>query len=605
MSKQILSASSFPKEPSVKGALHDLKHAVSDHLQSWNPYRVKPTQQNDLNPLNATRFGFDSTQNGTLLHAGEEVQDVLNEEDRLGARIRVGKVTIMFYGNGFWERCIRTHEHHNKANGYRLHVLRQHLMDDVWAKPAYILSLLLRELSKPESERLEWLLWVDADTIILNPYIPIETFLPPPGTEFDDVHLMYSNDWNGLNNGVFPIRVNQWSANLLAAVVSYRHYKPEDPLVFRDQSAMAALIKEPEFAPHVVQAPQRWFNAYQGEHNETLQPFQIRRGDLLVHFAGVPAREERMQYWLERAEQHLDDWEIPVKSTSYPQEARDFWNEQRELRKNSKEGLAEAKTKAGNLLTQTDQKLNDYSDRLSDEQNSRIKDQKEALKKLLEDEVSLPTAEKIEEATKQLNEALGALSIVIADANKQLLQSAHAAIFGAEKDLMESGYEEGTTFSMELGHLSNTVKSLKNLVMTPEEFWNRHDILTATNAVTDARSRLQDAAAGQAKAQVEQSARAKTLAEAQKLAELEAGGGVAADGGTVAAGLMGLGDSAGGSASDQAAAAPAPQVVANPVGVTITAPGPIVYETRFVTATNDDIAVVEPTGTPADIAAVG
>lgn len=84
-------------------------------------------------------------------------------------------------------------------------------MDDVWSKPAYILSLLLRELAKPESERLEWLFWVDvdADTIILNPHLPIDVFLPPPGSEFDDINLMYSSDWNGLNNGVFPVRVCQ------------------------------------------------------------------------------------------------------------------------------------------------------------------------------------------------------------------------------------------------------------------------------------------------------------------------------------------------------------------------------------------------------------
>lgn len=604
MSKQMQSGLSEAKEPSVKGALQDLKHAVSDHIQSWNPYHVKTSGEQGAAPSNTTGFGFDGNRNGTLLHAGEEVQDGIKEEDRLGARIRLGKVTIMFYGNGFWERCIKTHEQHNKANGYRLHVLRQHLMDDVWSKPAYILSLLLRELSKPESERLEWLLWVDADTVILNPYIPIETFLPPPGTEFDDVHLMYSNDWNGLNNGVFPIRVNQWAANLFAAIMAYRHFKPEDPLQFRDQSAMAALMQEPEFAPHVVQAPQRWFNAYQGEHNETLQPFQIRRGDLLVHFAGVPAREERMQYWLERAEQHLDDWEIPVKSTSYLQEAKDFWNEQRDLRKNKKESLAEAKTKAGNLLAQIDQKVNDYSDRLTDEQNAKIKDQRDALKKLLEGEQSMPTAEKIEENMKTLTEAANALSIVIADANKMLLQSAHAAIFAAEKALMESGFNAGTASSPELEHISNTVKGLKNLVMTPEEYWNRHDILTATNAVTDARARLQDSAVAQLQAQVEQTARAKALAEAQKLADMEAGGGAAADDGMTATDAIDIGGHFG-VTSDQLAGDAAPQIVDNVVGVTLTAPGPLVYETAFVTATSDNVLVVEPTAAVEEIAAAG
>ncbi|KAF2767441.1 hypothetical protein EJ03DRAFT_315872, partial [Teratosphaeria nubilosa] len=304
--------------PSVSEALSDLHHAVTSKLQSWNPYN-SPTLPPPPTTSNTTTT-FTTT-------AGEQIQDGLPEPERLGARTRIGKCTILFNGNSYWERAIRTHEAHDRLHGYRLHVLRQKLLDDVWDKPAYILSLLLRELSKPESERLEWLFWVDADTVILNPYIPIEVFLPPAGEEFEDVHLVYSADWNGLNNGIFPIRVTQWSVELLSAVVAYRYYRPDEPLLFRDQTAMWTLMQEAKFAKNIVNAPQRWFNAYQGEHNETLAPFQIRRGDLLVHFAGVPEREKRMGIWLDRAEQHLEDWEVPLKSTSYLGEAREFWEE--------------------------------------------------------------------------------------------------------------------------------------------------------------------------------------------------------------------------------------------------------------------------------------
>ena len=398
------------KKPTVGGALADLHHAVSDKIQSWNPYFVKPAGHKDDDGAsnNTSKYTGLKDKNTTLM-AGESVKDGISEEDRLGARIRIGKATVLFSGNMFWERCIRTHERHDKEHGYRLYVLRQQLIDDVWSKPAYILSLLLREMSKHQSERLDWLFWVDADTIILNPYIPIETFLPPPGTEFDDIYLMYSNDWNGLNNGVFPIRVNEWSVQLFAAIVSYRHFKPEDPLVFRDQSAMNALMQEPEYAKHIMQAPQRWFNAYQGEHNETLQPFQVRRGDLLVHFAGVPAREERMQYWLERAEQHLDDWEVPVKSTSYIQEAWDFWNEQKEIRKSKTVQVEEAIGRANKLLFSTDNNLNDYGDRLDEDNKAKITQYRELLKGIIEQESTKHNLEKIDEATKNLLSNTGAL----------------------------------------------------------------------------------------------------------------------------------------------------------------------------------------------------
>jgi hypothetical protein len=387
-------------------------------------------------------------------------------------------------------------------------------MDDVWSKPAYILSLLLRELSKHESERLDWLFWVDADTIILNPYIPIETFLPPPGTEFDDVYLMYSNDWNGLNNGVFPIRVNQWSVQLFAAIVSYRHYNPKDPLVFRDQSAMNTLMQETEFAKHIMQAPQRWFNAYQGEHNETLQPFQVRRGDLLVHFAGIPAREERMQYWLERAEQHLDDWEVPVKSTSYIQEARDFWNEQRELRKHRNTQVEEARDKAQKLLSLTDINLNDYGDRLEADQRLKIGTQRENLKTVIEQEASKNNLEKIQEGMNGLLDISGPLTTVIAEANKLLLKSAHEAIFAGEKDLLDGGFGQGAS-SPEIEQISAHVQNLKALVMSPQDAWNQNDIKSAINDVTESRAKLHEKLVADVEAQ-------KQALEKQAAAQKEA-----------------------------------------------------------------------------------
>lgn len=480
------------KRPSVAGALSELHKAVGDKLQSWNPYHARPMGPGSKANNTASADGKKPL-NATIPTAlsGEHVQDGIQEEDRLGARTRVGKCTILFNGNRFWEHAIQTHEQHDRLQGYRLHVLRQQLLDDVWSKPAYILSLLLREMSKPESERLEWLLWVDADTIILNPNVPIEIFLPPPGSEFEDVHLIYSNDWNGLNNGVFPVRVNVWSVQFFSAIVAYRHYKPDDQLVFRDQSAMQEVMQHPSFAKNVVEAPQRWFNAYQGEHNETLAPFQIRRGDLLVHFAGVPNREERMGYWLDRAEQHLDDWEVPVKSTSYPQEARDFWDQQREARKNKKAALEETRLKAVQLITDTEQRLSDYGDRLSDEQRSSINDEKSNLNDFIGDEKWQYDLPKAEELTRKLGEVSQPLTAAIADSNKKLLSAAHEAIFAGEKDLLDNGFAENVD-NAELQRISAMVKTLKNLVMAPEDMWNKNDITTATNTVTEARAKLQD-----------------------------------------------------------------------------------------------------------------
>jgi len=224
-----------------------------------------------------------------------------------------------------------------------------------------------------------------------------------------------------------------------------------------------------------------------------------------------------MGYWLDRAEQHLDDWEIPVKSTSYPQEARDFWSEQRDARKNRDSSLATTRGKAVELLTQTDQRLDDYGDRLSDEEKEAINAQQTQLKADLDNPKLQEDTSKIEESVTQLNEKMTPLKKAIADANTILLHSAHDAIFAGEKDLLDGGYDgSAPTNDPDLQAISNAVKNLKNLVMSPQEFWNKQDITAATSAVSEARAKVLEKVAVVGN-------RAKALEEARKMVEADAG----------------------------------------------------------------------------------
>jgi hypothetical protein len=383
------------RRPSIKGALKDLHHAVSNKVSYWKTWD-SGLELDAESDANTTAVGSaTATQTTRPTSSPLKSEEVLEPEtEQWGTKTRVGKCTIVFGGSSIYERTVKTHALHDRLNGYPLYVLRQTIMDDVWSKPAYILSLLLRELAKPQEERLEWLLWVDADTIMLNPYVPLEIFLPP-SPQFDDVHLLVTNDWNGLNNGVFPVRVNQWAVELFSAIISSRYYKPDQDLTFRDQSAMDTLLKDKKFAAHTVEAPQRWFNAYQGEHNETLAPYQVRRGDFLVHFAGVINRDERILFWLERAEQHLPDWEMEVQHTSYPAEVKDFWNQKAGQRAAKQAEVAEARRKANELLTQTESRMAEYSDRLVQADATFINDGESALRRVLDkgDAVELASLE--------------------------------------------------------------------------------------------------------------------------------------------------------------------------------------------------------------------
>jgi hypothetical protein len=475
------------KQPSVKGALSDLHHAVSDKLQSWKDYATKTNKTSPAASGTSSRV----LNTSLALPLSEYITDGIPEDQRLGARTRVGKCTVLLNGNEAWERALRTHEDHDALHGYRLHVLRSQLLDDVWSKPAYVLSLLLRELSKPESERLDWLFWVDADTVILNPYVPIEIFLPPHQPEFAETWLLYSNDWNGLDNGVFLVRVNQWAVKLFSAIVAYRHYKPKEELQFRDQSAMDNVMKEPFFANNVVQAPQRWFNAYQGEHNDTLAPFQIRRGDLLVHFAGVPNREARMGYWLDRAEEHLEDWEVPVKSTSYPQERKDFWDELLKGHQGKKEEVEEARKKATGLLDSMGSQLAEYGMRLSIGDREAISQQRAAVSKVMDDQELKDDLDRLNEEVGKLEETAKPLAQAVKNSHKVLLNAAHDAIFAGEKDLLDANYAADPT-NADLQALENGIARLKGLVMAPQSEWKKPTITAATNSLTEARAKVKE-----------------------------------------------------------------------------------------------------------------
>lgn len=166
----------------------------------------------------------------------------------------------------------------------------------------------------------------------MNPDMPLEVFLPPP--RFPDVHILLSEDWNGMNNGVFLIRVHPWSIELLSAAIAYPVVNPDVPLFWPDQSALTNLFYENDyFARSVVYCPLRWFNAYMRspdgkEPNPDSSPdLQVHPGDLLVHFPGTPSDKltETMSPYITIAEMHQADWEQTLERTGYIEETNSFW----------------------------------------------------------------------------------------------------------------------------------------------------------------------------------------------------------------------------------------------------------------------------------------
>ncbi|ETN45744.1 uncharacterized protein HMPREF1541_09577 [Cyphellophora europaea CBS 101466] len=254
---------------------------------------------------------------------------------------KVGKL-FMQYGplNPMYERALATHIPHNEQHGYRMSILRRPTVKFLWSKPAFMLSHILQELEKPEAQRLEWFFWFDSDMLLLNPNIPLESFLPPR-QHWNHIRALVVQDRNGLNTGAFALRVDRWSAMFLAATLATPHALPHLKLKYNDQSAMEYWLQSDLYRNSTMHVPQRWLNAYPGRRGNTpglpadpnapqsaaqRQPFTVREGDLAVHFAGGgDTRAPRMLPWLDVAEQRLKRWEVAWNETTYPGEISEFW----------------------------------------------------------------------------------------------------------------------------------------------------------------------------------------------------------------------------------------------------------------------------------------
>ncbi|KAM0703974.1 hypothetical protein Q7P35_008980 [Cladosporium inversicolor] len=236
----------------------------------------------------------------------------------------IGKCTSVYgeYSHEYGE-ALETHFRHNQIHRYPFHVLRQPILDGLWSKEAALLGLLLQELGRDETMQLRWLVWFDADAIIINPLIPLETFLPP--TDMLGVQALVTEDWNGLNNGVFYLRVSAWNVEMLSAVIAYRTFKPDESLPFTEQSAMAAILRDPRFHLNVTVVSSTWFNAYPSEWSTNGISYQAKQGDMVLHFAGVNDKPSALRDWLLTIAKERNLWERPLADTTLVTQVRTFW----------------------------------------------------------------------------------------------------------------------------------------------------------------------------------------------------------------------------------------------------------------------------------------
>jgi hypothetical protein len=171
--------------------------------------------------------------------------------------------------------------------------------------------------------------WVDADSVIMNPLLPVEIFLPPE--DFDDINMLVTRDLGGLNSGIFFIRVHKMSVRLVARSLTYPMFFPDEDLgPSMDQWTMALTINETEFRHHVLWQPRTWYNT-------NIFDDQVN-GTLLMHFPGLSDREDSMQWYLNRTaggpmQEEGTEWIRELAHTPYPQYLEEFWHWNRKCRR--------------------------------------------------------------------------------------------------------------------------------------------------------------------------------------------------------------------------------------------------------------------------------
>lgn len=77
------------------------------------------------------------------------------------ARPTIAKVSVL-YGeeNKNLQRAVASHRRHAELHHYPTYVLERPVANGYWNKALYLLSILVQELSKPTSARVEWLMYI-------------------------------------------------------------------------------------------------------------------------------------------------------------------------------------------------------------------------------------------------------------------------------------------------------------------------------------------------------------------------------------------------------------------------------------------------------------
>jgi len=203
-----------------------------------------------------------------------------------------------------WEYCQR--------HGYHFYDGSDHIdksRPPAWSKIKAVQHLL-------EHEQCDWVLWTDADTVVMNSERLIEEFLPADPTK--DL-LVGSDKGGGYNSGVFVVRNTAWSRRFLQEWWDMESYvNPPGLSLSGDNHALKALLAHMvDFDAHVLSPARCTFNSFAkflalSESAAVMdsldeQPWYgsedyYHKGDFLAHSPGYDNKEQVLRLLLQEAE---------------------------------------------------------------------------------------------------------------------------------------------------------------------------------------------------------------------------------------------------------------------------------------------------------------
>jgi len=141
-----------------------------------------------------------------------------------------------------------------------------------WSK----ILLLLKCLNEGKENKYDYVVWIDADTLIMNPEKKLEDFI---GALMGDSDLMVAKDWTRINSGVIFVKNTEWSKKFLEEVYSKEEFIHDPDW---DQKSLQYCYDNNilDSREHVHVLPlyqQSEFNSYY---------FMYKYGHFLVHCAG-------------------------------------------------------------------------------------------------------------------------------------------------------------------------------------------------------------------------------------------------------------------------------------------------------------------------------